>query len=205
MHAEQDSTATRELLERIAAGDRAAVDDLLANWRVYLRQVIDLRMDAQLRARLDPSDVVQETQLEVANRLGDYIQRRPASLRLWLRRTAIENLARLERFHLATQKRAVSRELPLADHSSVILARYLAASQSGDPLVRQENAEQMRTAMARLSEQDREVLLLRHVEELSNGEIAELLGIDTAAASKRYGRALRRLHEALKTLGIGDS
>src|SRR5258707_9626909 len=113
-----DSDETLRLLERIQAGEREAFEELFARHRPYLRQLVGLRVDRRLRGRVDPSDVVQETQLEAFRQLPSFLQRQPMPFRLWLRKTAQERLRMLERRHLEASKRAVGRELPLPDPSS---------------------------------------------------------------------------------------
>jgi RNA polymerase sigma-70 factor (ECF subfamily) len=199
-----DSAETGRLLELARAGDRGAFDRLFALHRDYLHKVVDLRMDRRLRARLDPSDVVQEAQLEAFRRLADYCERRPMGFRLWLRRTTHERLLRLRRFHLGTAKRAAGREVPLPDRSSLLLACPLFArgpSPSQD-LAGREQAGRVRAAVAQLSEDDQEILVMRNLEELSNSEVAEALQIEPAAASQRYGRALLRLRKVLLARGL---
>lgn len=196
-----DSVDTQRLLDRVREGDSAARDELLALHREYLRQLIEVRMEPELRRRLDPSDVVQETHLEAIERLDDYLQREPMSFRLWLRRNAIEQLANMHRRHLQAQRRSVRREVPLSNVSSIAVARALLGDRPSAGLQMRELADRVRQALAELSDGDRELLLLRHGEELTNAEVAELLGIGPGNASKRYGRALRRLHVRL----IGSS
>ena len=123
-----DSTETRDLLERLRAGDRAALDQLLSRHRAFLRRLIDLRLDPTLRVRVDPSDVVQETQLEAARRIDDYLRRGPMPFRLWLRMTAEKRLNALWRQHAEAARRAVGRELSLNGRSSVQLAGQLVAA-----------------------------------------------------------------------------
>ncbi len=192
-----DSTHTDRLIQQAIAGDTAAADQLFASYRVYLRKVIDLRMDDELRVRVDPSDVVQETQLVASQRMDDFLARRPTSFRIWLRRKALEQLVDIRRRHLTAAKRSVRREVILSDRSSLAIARSLFLEAPSQRIRRQEQAERVRAAMRTLSERDREVLLLRHVEELSNREVAEVLQMDTGTASQCYGRALRRLREKL--------
>ena len=193
MSAASESDETESLLRRIEHGDGAAVDRLLRLYRPYLKRVIELRLDPELRTRLEPSDVVQETHMVAARRMHDFLRRRPTSFRLWLRRKAIEQLVDLRRRHLGAQKRSIRGEVGLSQASSLALIRHLASSSPSRAAQRKELAEQVRQAIEHLSDLDREILLLRHVEELSNAEVAELLQIEPAAASKRYGRAVRRL------------
>lgn len=201
-----DSTETRSLLEQAGAADRQAFERLFARHRPYLRKVVAARLDPKVRARVDPSDIVQETQLEAFRRLPDYLARRPMPFRLWLRKTAQEKLLVARRRHLEAQKRAVSREVPLPESSSLMLAQpFLADSSSPSREVeRRELSRRVRQAVAELSEADQEILLMRTVEGLSNQEIAHIAGIDPATASKRYGRAILRLHHLLSRQGLTE-
>ena len=201
MPSANDANETQRLLRRVSQGDRTAIGRLVDLHRNYLCRLIDLRMEDELRGRIDPSDVVQETQMVVSRKIDDFLDRRPTSFRLWIRRKAIERLIELRRRHLAG-KRTVRREVPWSDASSVAVARKLLGVRPSEVLRRQELVLQVHKAIQDLREVDREVLLLRHVEELTNAEVAELLGIEPAAASKRYGRAVRRLSEKLAAMGI---
>lgn len=199
-----DSAQTEALLELVRGGDRQAFDRLFALHRPYLCKVVELRLDRRLRARVDPSDVVQEAQLEAFRRLPDFFQRRPMAFRLWLRKTAQERLLMLRRFHLGAEKRAARREVPLPEDSSLLLARQLLAPDptASQLLMDQERTRRLREAVGQLSESDREILALRNLEELSNSDAADVLGIDPAAASRRYGRALLRLRNLLIARGF---
>jgi RNA polymerase sigma-70 factor (ECF subfamily) len=203
-HVTPDSAETQRLLERVQTGDRQAFDQLFARHRPYIREVIDLRLDSRLRARLDPSDVVQETELEAFRRLPDYLRRRPMPFRLWLRKTAHERLAMVHRRHVQARRRSVGREVALPANSSLQLARQLLASGASpsQQLARDELAGRVRQAVARLSESDREILLMRSLEGLSNQEAAQVLQIEPATASQRYGRALLRLRKLLLADGL---
>ena len=201
-----DSADTREQLERAAAGDPAAFEELFARYRDFLRLVVQLRMDRRLQARIDPSDVVQEVQLDAFRRLRDFLDRRPMPFRLWLRKTTQERLLKVQRRHLETGRRDAGREVPLPEQSSLLLAGRLLAGGStpSQRLDRSETARRVREAVATLPEADREVLLMRNFEGLSNQEVAYLLGLDPATASKRHGRALLRLRQALLDGGPGE-
>jgi RNA polymerase sigma-70 factor (ECF subfamily) len=199
-----DSDETQRLLQQAQAGDRRAFDELFARHQDYLHRVVALRLDPRLRARLDPSDVVQDTQLEAFRRLADFCRRRPMSFRLWLRKTAQERLLMARRQHLGAGRRTVGREVALPEESSFqLLSQFLApGSTPSKHLVGRELAQQVRQAVAELPEADREVLLLRNLELLSNHEAAEVLGIEPSAASQRYGRALVRLRKLLVARGL---
>ena len=194
-----DPDETGRLLTQVMAGDRQALDRLLALHRGFLRRAVELRLDPRVRARLDASDVVQEAQLEAARRIGDYLRRRPMPFHVWLEKTAYETFLRLRRQHVEAACRSVGNEVPLPGRSSVRLAHLLlgggpAPSQN---LRDQELAHQLRQAMAGLSEEDREVLLLRGFEGLTNEEAGRIPGIEPAAVSKRYTRALLRLRKLM--------
>jgi RNA polymerase sigma-70 factor (ECF subfamily) len=202
-----DSSETTRLLEQIRDGDRDAFEKLFARHRPYLRQVVSLRLDPKLRSRVDASDVVQETHLEAVRRLPDYLERRPMPFRLWLRKTAHERLLMIERHHVDAQRRAVGREVALPDRSSLQLFGQLLAAGStpSQQLSRAELARRVRQAVARLADIDKEILLMRNLEGLSNHEVAQVLEIAPAAASQRYGRALLRLRKLLLAGGLSES
>ena len=202
-----DSAETQRLLEEARSGDPQAFNRLFGRHRSSLREVIEIRLDPRLRARVDPSDVVQETQMEAFRRLADYLERRPMPFRLWLRKTAQERLHMLHRQHVKAARRATGREVPLPDRSSLVLAERLlaSASASAEHLGREELARRLRQALDQLGEMDREVLLMRNFENLSYQEISHLLDIDAPAARKRHGRALIRLHKILSEGGLTGS
>jgi RNA polymerase sigma-70 factor (ECF subfamily) len=208
MHEVQpDSPETKALLEQIRAGDRQAVEQLLARHQTYLHRLVELRLDPRLRSRVDASDVVQEAHLEALNRLDAYLEQPALPFRLWLRRIAVDRALKARRHHLGTARRALGKEVPLPEQSSLVLARHLLA---GGPTASQQLdhadlARRLRQAMAQLPEADREVVLMRHFEGLSNREVACLLGLDPATASKRHGRAMLRLHRILCESGLTES
>jgi RNA polymerase sigma-70 factor, ECF subfamily len=205
MTGENQSTGTDRLLNLAQAGDKDALDALLDGHRDYLRRVIELRMEDGLRKRVDASDVVQETQLAAAGRIGHYLANRSVSFRIWLRQTAIQQLVNLQRRHVQAQKRSVNRDACLSDHSSMLLAQRLLEARPSQIVRRHEQAQQVRDAVRSMGETDREILLLRHFEELTNNEISELLDIDSGTIRKRYGRAIRRFREKLQEQGISRS
>jgi RNA polymerase sigma-70 factor, ECF subfamily len=202
-----DSAETQELLEQVRAGDRSALDHLLARHRPYLLRLVELRLDPALRPRVDASDVVQEAQAEAVRRLDAYLAEPPMPFRLWLRQLAIDRLLMARRHHRTAARRAVGREVALPDLSSAILARQFVApgSTPSQKLGRQELADRVREAVARLPAADREVLVMRTFEGLSFDEVSYLLGIDPPAARKRHGRALIRLHAILAEGGLTGS
>jgi RNA polymerase sigma-70 factor (ECF subfamily) len=195
-----DSAETQRLLEQARAGAAGAVNRLLERHRAYLCRFVALRLGAQLQARVDQSDVVQEAQMEAVRRLDAYLGDAPMPFRLWLRQIAHDRLLMLRRHHLGTQRRSVTREAALPDEPSRAFARQLLADSSSPSarLAASELAQRVRQAVARLPEADRELVLLRNFEGLSNQEVAHLLQIQPATASQRYGRALLRLRQLLE-------
>src|SRR5262245_61602231 len=174
-----DSAETCGLLEQVRQGKRDALESLLARYRPAMHAVVEARLDAQVRARLDPSDVVQEAQLEVARRMEDFLNRRPMPFHLWVRKTAYERLLNARRDHRQRARRSVDREVILPDRSSLLLVRPLfhggpSPSQQAEA---RERADRIALAVSGLAEADREVLLMRHAEELSYEEIGCLLDI----------------------------
>lgn len=202
-----DSAETQRLLQRLRADEPHALDKLFARYRPYLSEFASLRLDPKLRRRVDPSDIVQEVQLEATRRMEDYLRQAPMPFRLWLRQLAQDRMLQMRRFHLAAGRRAMGREVALPERSSLALARQLLAGGStpSQRLDQEELARRVRRAVSQLPEMDHEILLLRTFERLSFEEIALLLKIDPAAARKRHGRALLRLGKLLSEGGLKES
>jgi RNA polymerase sigma-70 factor (ECF subfamily) len=206
-----DPPDTDDLLRRIGDGDRHARGQLLKRHQKKLRRLIALRLDPRLAARLDPSDIVQESLAEADRRLDRYVRERPLPFYPWLRQLALERLVAQRRRHLRAGRRSVLREeaepLRLPDHSADELAEQLLAG--GDSpsagLHREELRERVRAALEALPEPEREVLVLRYLEQMSAAEVAAVLAITEAAAKKRALRALRRLRSALTPPTPGES
>ncbi len=200
---------TEELIERASQGDARAGQLLLARHRKRLRQMVALRMDRRLAARVDPSDVVQDALMDAALKLADYLRTRPLPFYPWLRQLAFDRLVELNRLHVRAKKRSVSREEPapleLPDDSAAELAGRLAAGGGGPShaLMREELRGRVQAALQRLPPRDREVLVLRHLEHLSVKECAAALGITQGAAKVRHLRALERLRGLLEAGGEG--
>ena len=199
-----DSADTRQLLQQVKVGEPKARERLFAKHRAFLVRFITLRADPKLRARLDPSDVVQEAHLEALRRLDKYLDAPTLSFRLWLRQLAYDRLLQLRRRHVNAKQRSLERDVYLPEDSSVHLAWRLlsAAPAPGSELVKKEFIARVRDAVHELPEVDREIVLLRNFEELSNQEAAQLLDIKAATASQRYGRALIKLREVLIGHGL---
>jgi RNA polymerase sigma-70 factor (ECF subfamily) len=210
-HSPTNDTLDGELARRAAAGDRAAWNELLDRHRPRLRRMVALRMDRRLQARVDPSDVIQEAYLDATAGLGQYVERAELSFYLWLRWLTGMKLNTLHRKHLGVKGRDAGREVSLdrgampgatsAALAAQLLGRQTSASEAAMRLERKARIQEALDAMDPL---DREVLVLRHFEQLSNAETAQALGLQESAASKRYIRGLRRLKDALSA-GPGGS
>jgi RNA polymerase sigma-70 factor (ECF subfamily) len=192
------------LIERLRAGDRDALADLFARHREPLRRMIELRLDNRLNGRVSASDVLQETYVDAMKRVPHLFENPEMPFFIWLRWIAGQRLVEVHRQHLGARMRDAGLEISLqqgypAAASSACLAASLAGGLTSPSLaaIRVEMSAQLEAALDGLDPIDREVLALRHFEELSNNEVAALLGIRKAAASKRYVRALERLKGAL--------
>jgi RNA polymerase sigma-70 factor (ECF subfamily) len=201
---EHNSTHTVDLLERARAGDQAALTEIFARHRDRLRCMVAMRLDRRLQARIDASDVIQDAYLEVATRLPEYLRQPTLPLFLWLRLVVGERLTTLHRQHLGAQMRDAHREvslyrgaLPAA--SSAALAGQLLGKHTSptEAVVRAERVLRLQEALNTLDPIDREILSLRHFEQLSRAETAQVLGIEEGAAAKRHIRALKRLKGVL--------
>jgi RNA polymerase sigma-70 factor, ECF subfamily len=203
MAATSSQDNTDELLERTRWGDDEARNLLLKRHRARLRTMVAVRMDQRLKARVDPSDVVQEVLDEANRNLDDFVRDRPLPFHAWLREIAWKRLVDLRRRHIGAAKRSVVRETGIefghSDEANAALADRLAASGTSPSknLMDEELRQAIRAALEALPPLDREVLILRYVERLSLAETAEALGITKGAASTRHTRALVRLRELL--------
>lgn len=199
-----DPLTTQELLDQARQGNADAVDALLARHREPVRRMIDLRLDPAIVQRLDASDVVQDVLLEASRRLQEYLRKPAMPFHLWLRHIAKDHVIDAHRRHHQAQKRGVDREQPIhrpgwADRSSLELAGQLMDPERtpASEAIQQELQKRLHEAMAQLEDADREVILMRHFEQLGNQEAATALGLTEAAASMRYLRAVRRLRDLL--------
>ena len=195
----------------LRVGDRQALAALFEQHRDRLRRMVELRLDPRLRARLDASDVVQEAFLDVARDLDAYLASPEVPPLLWLRLHVEGRLTTLHRQHLGTKMRDARPEISLYQgvqpqaRSAALAAMLL--GQHTSPAQAAQRAERMRRvqeALSRLAPIDREVLALRHFEQLSRAEAAQLLGITEEAGAKRYIRALKKLEAILSTLKGGS-
>src|SRR5262245_16283839 len=196
-----------ELLARLREGDQQALAELYSRHRERLRRMVALRLDQRLNGRVSPSDVLQEAYIDALKRVKHYLAKPDMPFPGWLRLVVGQRLVEVHRQHLGAMMRDASQEISLGTGawpaaSSMCLAAQLAGDlpSPSAAAVRNESLALLEEAFNRMDPLDREVLALRHFEELSNTEVAEILGIQKAAASKRYVRALARLKDALADL-----
>jgi RNA polymerase sigma-70 factor (ECF subfamily) len=199
-----------QLLRLAAEGDPGSWEALLGQSRQRLHRMVAFRLDQRLQGRVDPSDVLQDAYLEAWQDLGSYIRQPPMPFFLWLRGIAGNKLKELHRHHLGTQMRDPRREVSiygdaLSESTTAALAARLLGdlTRASEEAVRAEVKLRLQDALNSMDPLDREVLALRHFEQLSPAETAGVLGIKEKAAGMRYVRALRRLREILKSLGGG--
>ena len=199
-----EQNVTQNLLANAKGGDRAAVNRLLERHRVSLRKLISLRLDRQIARRVDASDVVQDVLLEANTRLQDYLADPRMPFHLWLRQLAQDRMIDLHRRHRGAQRRSLDREQSLAgpqfaDRSGFDLMGQLADHEltPAAASIRKELEARFVVALDQLEDEDREIVLMRHFEQLGNSEVAEALGLSAAAAGMRHLRALRKLRAIL--------
>jgi RNA polymerase sigma-70 factor (ECF subfamily) len=209
----QDADETCELLRRAGQGDAEALGELLARYRDRLQRMVRLRLDRRLQGRIDPSDVLQEAYLAASERFADYARDPDMPFFLWLRFLTAQQLLVLHRRHLGTKGRDAGREVSLyrgalPEASSAALAAQLVGHRTtpSQAAARAEMQVRLQEALNRMDPTDREVLALRHFEQLTNAETARELGLRESAASMRYARALLRLKDILAQLpgGLGE-
>ena len=166
-----------------------------------------LRLDPRLRRRIDASDIVQEAHVVAAQRLKDYLEHEPVSFHVWLRQIVQDQLLMAYRRHVRADRRTVQREMPLPEQSSIALAERLVdeGPSPSQQVARDEQLRGLRRALEQLSDGDRDILMLRHFEQLSHDEIGYVLHITPATARKRYGRALIRLGSLTRDMGVTES
>jgi RNA polymerase sigma-70 factor (ECF subfamily) len=196
-----DAAEDRELLERLGL---EGVAELFTRYEDRLRRMVQFRLDRRLASRIDASDVLQEVYLVAARRYKEYIADPAVSYFVWLRAQTLQILVDVHRHHFGAQMRDVNREVSMhrpggGPGTSLSLAARLVGNLTSpsQAVIREELLEELRNAFEGMDEIDREVLALRHFEELSNNEVAEILGLQKSAASNRYVRALKRLRQIM--------
>lgn len=192
-----------DLTHRVRAGDSDALAEAFEIERSRLGRIVRFRLDPRLLGRIDVEDVLQEAYLDAASRINHYAGEEDMSLIIWLRLILNQTLSAVHRRHLDAQARDVRREMSMeaaaGPNTSICMARQLAGSLTSPSgvAVREEAAKRLRDALDDMDPIDREILALRHFEELGNAEAAEALGITPKAASMRYVRAIQRLKDIL--------
>lgn len=204
----RSSPIPSDLDARLRQGDADALAELVEQERGRLLRTVTMRLDRRLARRVEPEDVVQEAFLAARSRIAHYAADGFTTPYTWLRLVLLQTLADLHRHHLGAQMRDAGREAaaaaPLSGEASRSLAEMLSGSLTSPSgaVIRREASARLTTAIAQLSEADREIIALRHFEDLANEEVAEALGIQPKAASIRYVRAIRRLGELLAAEGL---
>jgi len=201
---------TDPLLARAAAGDGAAWGELVTAHQERLVRMVAFRMDSRLRGRIDAADVVQEAFVQASAHREVYFREPTMPLFLWLRGIVSNKLLELHRHHLGTHMRDAKRELPLeapekSNETSVALCAHLTGGLTRPSVVavRGEVTTRLMEALDGMDPTDREVLAMRHFEQLTNAEAAQAIGIEERAAAKRYLRALERLKQILSEMPGG--
>ena len=207
-----ESDQTRELLAEAARGSPDAVNQLMERHRDALRRMVQMRLDQQIRRRVDVSDVVQDVLVEANRRLADYLARPGMDFHLWLRQIAMDRIIDAHRRHRVSAKRSVDREQPMAipagaERSTMELAAQLADGEltPAAAAAQRELVRRVEAALTQLDKADAEIIVMRHYEKLSNQEAAQALGLSQPAASMRYLRAIRRLRQLLGEPGESQS
>lgn len=187
-------------LASLRSGDSQALADVFSTYRERLRKIVRFRLDHRLGGRFSESDVLQEAFIAAAQRLESFAQYDDMPPFLWLRLVLGQKLTDLHREHLLVAKRDANREIrmpsnPVSGETSFAIAAHLVGQMTAasELVSRAEQIEQLECKLNTMDPTDREVIALRHFEELSNVETAKILGIETSAASKRYLRAMTRL------------
>lgn len=193
-----------EALDAARAGDHGAIGPVLESYRARLARMVSLRMDARLKGRFDTSDVLQEAFVEASQRLPRYLENESMPFFLWVRFLVGQKLLQFHRAHLGVEARAADREVtlnsPSTPSASTISVADVWLAESGTPsqaVAADEEHARVRKALESMNEIDREVLVLRHFEQLSNAEVSQLLEITPQTASARYVRALTRIQSVV--------
>lgn len=200
-----------ELLHRMRDGSNEALAEVFSHFRERLRRIIRFRIDYRIAPRVSDSDVLQEAYIAAAKRLDHFSQQRDMPPFLWLRLLVGQQLIDLHRQHLQAEMRDVRKEVSLqhnapSPHTSMAIAAQLAGPMTAvsEVVARAERIERLETTLNQMDPIDREVIALRHFEELSNVETAKVLGIEQAAASKRYVRAMAKLSELMADFNASE-
>ncbi|MEI8378703.1 MAG: sigma-70 family RNA polymerase sigma factor [Planctomycetota bacterium] len=207
---EYEIDQARDLVNQVIQGNREAMAELFSLYRPRLWRLVAFRLHPQLQGRIDADDVLQDAWMRAIDRIDSFLKDAVASPFLWFRTIVSQTLVDLHRFHMGAQKRSAAREFSIdrgwSNESTSSAMSFHLQHPSKSPsstLGRVEQARQLESALQGMSENDREVLALRHFEELSNTETARVLNMTEQAASARYIRALARLKQVLEVLPGG--
>ncbi len=197
-----NDSATTDLLGRLRQGSHEALAELFSHHRERLRRIVHFRLDYRLKGRISDSDVLQDTYISAAKRMQHYLDKPEMPFFVWLRLLVNQQLVDVHRQHLQAEMRDARKEVSLnaggrSQHTSLAIAAHIAAQGTSPSKVfeQAERIAKLEQALGDMNEIDREVIALRHFEELTSAETAEVLGIEKSAASKRYVRAIKRLQE----------
>jgi RNA polymerase sigma-70 factor (ECF subfamily) len=185
----------------VEEGDDSAVDEVLSRHRSRLKRMISARIDPRVSARVDPSDVVQDTLLAASKMLDEYLRDRPLAFYPWLRQLAWDHLVQQHRRHVGAQVRSVKRERALvSDNSANLIADQLLAlgSAPSAQINKSELRSEVRRALAELPERDREILIMRFIEQMTTKEVASILQLRPRAIQLRQLKAMQRLRERMR-------
>jgi RNA polymerase sigma-70 factor, ECF subfamily len=207
---------SQTLVSRLTAGDETALAEFFSRFHDRLVMMVRFRTDPRLHGRVDPEDVLQDAYVDAAARIGHFPKMECGSPYVWIRAVVAQTLINVHRRHLGVKARDAGREVSIyagrfPRTASVSIARLLAGNLTSpsQAAIRVELADKLTAAVENMDENDREVLVLRHFEEMTNSETAQVLGIEQKAASIRYVRAVRRLKQTLSELscfgGTDDS
>ncbi len=200
---DHSESGVEDEIVRLRQGGQQAVADLFSQYRTRLERMVEFRIDRRLLGRVDSADVLQDAYIEIARRIDGFLETAEVSFFVWARQITYQTLLMTHRRHFG-QKRSPDQEIRFQRRADVhetsfsiaqaLIGQFTPPSRAA---VREEQAENLRRALDSMDELDREVLALRHFEHLTNGEVSEVLGLSTTAASNRYVRALKRLKNVL--------
>jgi|LakMenEpi03Aug12_release.lakeMendotaPanAssembly.Ray.scaffolds.fasta_scaffold20674_8 RNA polymerase sigma-70 factor (ECF subfamily) len=207
----QEPLSIEEEREFLRKGGEAALADALLFYHSKLERIVQFRMEPALRSRIDTADVLQESYLQISRRAHEFIDGVPVSLFVWIRQRVVQTLIDMQRGHFSDKRNANrEKELPSNDYgqtSCLSIARFLLDDRTSPSMAaaRSEEFERLQSALQTMNDTDREVLAMRHFEQLSNLQVAEALNLSPTAASNRYIRAVAKLGEIMKTLSTKDA
>jgi len=201
-----NDTQTQALLDQFSAGDASVVGQLLELHRSRLKRMVSIRLNPRLRSRVGESDIIQETLIRASRGLPDYLAKPPMPFFVWLRWLTSQQIKQCHRFHLDSKKRDARQERFQAEEQdglSEIIAGHMVQTTPSEIVSKEELLAVATRALEEMKPRDREILCMRHFEQMTNQEVAHALGIEESNASTRYLRALAKLQKAMeKTEGL---